>query len=207
MVSLHQNQDRNAGFHLIDDGTLHRMVLAVEKVRERVKRAATALDAAGIPYAVVGGNAVAAWVSQVDPSAVRNTQDVDILLNRSDLDLAEKALEPAGFLRRVSSGITMFMDGAEARARDAIHVIFAGEKLRPEHIQPAPTLSKVIAGPGHRLLDLELLVGMKLTSFRLKDQVHLQDLASVGLIDHDWTGKYPAPLCDRLRQVLDNPEA
>jgi hypothetical protein len=207
MVSLYQNQDGTSGVHLIGDGTLHRMVLAVEKVRERLKRAATALEAAGIPYAVVGGNAVAAWVSEVDPSAVRNTQDVDILLNRSDLDDAEKALAPAGFVRRVSSGITMFLDGPEARARDAIHVVFAGEKVRPEHSQPAPSLSTVIVGPGHRLLELELLVGMKLTSFRLKDQVHLQDLASVGLIDHAWPVKYPPLLSERLRQILDHPEA
>jgi hypothetical protein len=36
---------------------------------------------------VAGGNAVAAWVATVDPSAVRNTQDVDILLRRADLDV------------------------------------------------------------------------------------------------------------------------
>ena len=33
---------------------------AVEKVRERLRRSTAALDAAGIPYAVIGGNAVAA---------------------------------------------------------------------------------------------------------------------------------------------------
>jgi hypothetical protein len=38
----------------------------VEKVRERLRRAAAALEAAGVPYAVAGGNAVAAWVSRVD---------------------------------------------------------------------------------------------------------------------------------------------
>ena len=57
-----------------------RMIRAVEKVRERLERATAALEAAGAPYAVIGGNAVAAWVSRVDPSAVRNTADVDLLL-------------------------------------------------------------------------------------------------------------------------------
>lgn len=56
-----------------------RMIGAVEKVRSRLLRAAAALEAAGVPYAVVDGNAVAAWVSRVDESAVRNTQDVDLL--------------------------------------------------------------------------------------------------------------------------------
>ncbi len=36
-------------------------------------------------YAVAGGNAVAAWVSRVDEAAVRNTQDVDLLLVRMKL--------------------------------------------------------------------------------------------------------------------------
>jgi len=53
-----------------------RMIEAVEAVRERALRATAALKQAGIPYAVVGGNAVAAWVARVDKAAVRNTQDV-----------------------------------------------------------------------------------------------------------------------------------
>jgi hypothetical protein len=49
-----------------------RMIRAVEEVRERLRRATAALEAAGVPYAVAGGNAVAAWVSRVDEAAVRN---------------------------------------------------------------------------------------------------------------------------------------
>jgi hypothetical protein len=48
----------------------------VEKVRDRLRRAVAALETNGVPYAVAGGNAVAAWVSRVDEAAVRNTQDV-----------------------------------------------------------------------------------------------------------------------------------
>ena len=62
-----------------------RMSNAVEKVRLRLLRATTALGQARVPYAVAGGNAVAAWVSRVDEAAVRNTQDVDIILRRADL--------------------------------------------------------------------------------------------------------------------------
>ncbi|MBI2478391.1 MAG: hypothetical protein HYV60_07040, partial [Planctomycetia bacterium] len=53
-----------------------RMFGAVEKVRERLERACRALEDAGIPYAVIGGNAVAAWVATKDDGAVRNTRDV-----------------------------------------------------------------------------------------------------------------------------------
>src|ERR1044071_3599383 len=90
---------------------LDRMVLAVERVRDRLLRASAALDAAGIPYAVAGGNAVAAWVASVDAAAVRNTQDVDILLRRADLPGAAWALEHAGFIRRHVAGIELFLDG------------------------------------------------------------------------------------------------
>src|SRR5438309_6745769 len=102
-----------------------RMVRAVERVKERLARAALALDAAGVPYAVVGGNAVAAWVARVDEAAVRNTQDVAILLRRDDLPAAIAAMSAAGFVYRHAAGIDMFLDGPGAKARDAVHVMAA----------------------------------------------------------------------------------
>ena len=41
---------------------LERLVGAVQDVRDRLLRATAALDAASVPYAVIGGNAVAVWV-------------------------------------------------------------------------------------------------------------------------------------------------
>src|SRR5437660_8747730 len=118
----------------LGDVSWERMIRAVEKVKERLLRAASALDRAGVPYAVVGGNAVAAWVSRVDEAAVRNTQDVDILLRREDLDAATAALAKEGFIRRHVASIDMFLDGPDAKARDAVHVVFAGEKVRKEYV-------------------------------------------------------------------------
>src|SRR5260370_30241683 len=100
-----------------------RMIRAVEKVRDRLRRATQTLEAARVPYAVIGGNAVAAWVSRVDESAVRNTQDADILLRRADLEQAKTALGAAGFIYRHSPGIDFFLDGPGEPARDALHVI------------------------------------------------------------------------------------
>ncbi len=159
---------------------LDRMVLAVERVRDRLKRAAGALEAAGIPYAVAGGNAVAAWVATVDAAAVRNTQDVDILLRRSDLEAAAAALKGAGFVRRHVAGMEIFLDGPDAKARDAVHVVMAGEKVRPEYEAAAPDVAEPArpSGPdGACVIPLEALVRMKLTSFRRKDQVHLERYA------------------------------
>ena len=86
--------------HVVSQLAWERMVTAVEKVRERLRRAAKALEDGQIPYAVVGGNAVAAWVSEMDEAAVRNTRDVDILLRRADWPKAVAAMEAAGFVSR-----------------------------------------------------------------------------------------------------------
>lgn len=186
--------------------SLERMVRAVEKVRERLLRATAALDQAGIPYAVAGGNAVAAWVSRVDEAAVRNTQDVDILLRRSDLDAATRALEAAGFVRRHVAGIDIFLDGPHAKARDAVHVVFANEKVRPEYVTEAPDVDEAETDPNFRLLSLEALLRMKLTSYRDKDRTHVRDLIEVGLLEESWYGRLPSALAERLRELIENPE-
>jgi hypothetical protein len=185
---------------------LERMVRAVEKVRERLLRATRALEEANVPYAVIGGNAVAAWVSEVDESAVRNTQDVDILLERRHLEDAKAALAKAGFVFRHVKGIDMFLDGPRAKARDAVHIIFAGERVRSSDALPAPEVTESEAIPSFRVVLLESLVKMKLTSFRRKDQVHILDIIGVGLVDETWLPRLPAELSARLKELLDNPE-
>ncbi len=191
---------------IFNEQTLERMVRAVEKVRERLLRATAALEKAHVPYAVSGGNAVAAWVAQVDEAAVRNTPDVDLLLRRADLNAAKVALLSVGFVRRHADGIEMFLDGPGAKARDAVHIIMAKEKVRPDYLLPAPDVSDSEAEGTYRVLSLEALVRMKLTSFRDKDRVHLQDMASVGLIDGSWVSRFSGELGGRLQQLLDTPE-
>ncbi len=183
-----------------------RMSNAVEKVRLRLMRAARALAQESVPYALAGGNAVAAWVSRVDEAAVRNTQDVDIVLRRTDLPAARKALEQAGFVYRHAAGMDMFLDGPNAKARDAVHVVFAKEMVRPDYLTPAPDVSESEDADTFRLLALDALVRMKLTSFRDKDRVHVRDLMAVGLVDDGWLDRVPAPLRSRLQELLDNPD-
>ena len=183
-----------------------RMSNAVENVRRRLLRAAQALEQAKVPYAVAGGNAVAAWVSRVDEAAVRNTQDVDIILRRADLLAARAALERAGFVYRHVASIDMFLDGPDAKARDAVHIVFASEKVRADYDSPAPDVSESEATETFRLLSLDALVRMKLTSFRDKDRVHLRDLIDVGLVDAGWLTRVPAAQQSRLQELLDNPE-
>ena len=175
-------------------------------MRERLARATRALDASGVLYAIVGGNAVAAWVSRVDEAAVRNTRDVGILLRRPDLTAAETALSAAGFVRRRVAGVEMFLDGPDAKARDAVHVVLAAEKVRPDYPFPAPDVTEAEVTPYFRLLSLEALVRMKLTSFRDKDRVHLRDLIEIGLLDSSWPARLPPSLDARLTAILADPE-
>lgn len=188
------------------------MAKGIDDVRQRLERAATALAKLGVHYAVVGGNAVAAWVSRVDESAVRNTRDVDILLRREDAEKARAALEAAGFVhRRVASlgkagAMDVFLDGPDAKVRDAVHVLWAGEKPVPDAIENTPELRETEQGEGFELVPLPDLVRMKLISFRDKDRMHLRDLLSVGLIDESWTGRLPEELAARLQIILDDPE-
>jgi hypothetical protein len=182
------------------------MMTAVERVRQRLQRAAQALERAGVLYAVAGGNAVAAWVSRVDEAAVRNTQDVDLVLRRADLAAAREALEKAGFTYRHVAGIDMFLDGPGAKARDAVHIIFAAEKVRSHYSEAAPDVSESERTGNFRLLSLDALVRMKLTSFRDKDRVHLRDMIDVGLLDRTWLERVPSSLRARLQSLLENPE-
>jgi hypothetical protein len=185
---------------------LERMERAVQKVKQRLLRATAALDDAGIPYAVVGGNAVGAWIEQVDEAAVRATQDVDLAIRRDDLEKAKTALVAVGFVYRRAAGIDMFLDGPGAKARDAVHVIYCGEKVREEYVEPVPDVSESTSFKAFRVLNLEALVRMKLTSYRRKDQVHLLDMIEVGLIDSAWPAKFSPELATRLQQLLDTPD-
>ncbi len=188
------------------DELWERIERAVEKVKERLRRVTRALNAANIPYAIIGGNAVQHWVAQVDESVVRNTRDVDIILNESDLDRAILALEKEGFIYRRTAGVSMFLDGPEAKARDAIHVVFAGQKVRDEYPEPVPLIDDYELMADSRTLPFEKLVQMKLTSYRRKDQVHLLDMISIGLIDESWLEKLSPALKVRLEELLSDPE-
>jgi hypothetical protein len=184
-----------------------RMIQAVENVRNRLMRATRLLAEANIPYAVIGGNAVAAWVSKVDTAAVRNTQDVDILIQRNDLEQTIAAMEAGDFVYRHSRGIDMFLDGPGTKFRDAVYILFAGEKVREEYLLPTPqvTESDRSIGP-FCVLNLEPLVRMKLTSFRDKDRMHLREFIDIGLVDSTWPTRFPHELGSRLQSLLDDPD-
>ncbi len=176
--------------------------MAVDRVEERLRRAAAALDEAGIKYAVIGGNAVAAWVARVDPGATRSTKDVDLLVDESDLPRIENVLVEAGFVREDVIGVTLFRDPDEPSVRASIHLVWAQQKVRPQYNLPAPLVEESVRDPqGFNVIDLPALVRMKLTSFRRIDQVHIEDMLSVGLIDETVVSGLPDELRQRLNEI------
>ena len=183
-----------------------RMIEAVEAVRERACRATAALAGAGIPYAMAGGNAVAAWVARVDRAAVRNTQNVDILVRRSDFPAIQVALEAVGFHFHHLWGVDCFIDGPNGSPRDAVHLLYAGEKVRENSLTPSADVTESVPAVDYQILSLEALVRMKLNAYRRKDQVHLLDLIELGLVDATWLPRLLPEHADRLQQLLDDPD-
>ena len=182
-----------------------RALRAAEKVKERLQRATRALDSAGVPYAVAGGNAVAEWVGRIDEDAVRTTRDVDLLIRRSDLPAARAALEAVGFIYHHDFGVDTFIDGPNGKPSGGIQILFAGERVRQVDEYPLPDLDESERAVEFQVASLEAVVRMKLIANRRKDQVHLLDLIGVGLLDATWPARLPPPLGVRLQQLLDDP--
>ena len=125
-----------------------RALMAAEKVKERLRRATRALDAAAIPYAVAGGNAVAEWFSRIDEDAVRNTPDVDLLIRRPDFPAAKACLEAVGFIHYERLDIDTFIDGPQGKPRGGIHLLYASEKVRQGDEHSSPDLDESEERPG-----------------------------------------------------------
>lgn len=176
--------------------------MAVEHVERLLQKLTTALNVAGIEYAIVGGNAVAAWVSTVDESATRATKDVDMLIRRGDLAQVTDALRPIDLIPVEVLGVTMFVDRQNPNPKTGVHVLFGGERVRPEHTHPAPDPSEsVTAESGFHMIDVLRLVQMKLQAYRFIDRAHIQDLLDVGLIDQRIRDALPEDLQKRLEAI------
>ena len=174
---------------------------AVEKIFDVTKRFASALEAAAIPYRVVGGLAVFVHVDARDPMAARLTKDVDVAIDRKNLDAIRAALEPCGFTFRHVAGVDMFVDANNPNAIAAVHLLFAGERVSSDDVEVVPFSLPEQSPRGFMIAPVVDLVHMKLTSYRLKDQVHVQDLDHAGLITRQIEQTLSAPLLARLKEV------
>jgi hypothetical protein len=160
-----------------------------------------AFHAAGIDYRVVGGLAAYLYVEEAQPDAGRLTRDIDILVCREDLEKITRAVKPWGLSYRNVAGVDMLIQLAHPGATRAVHLLFTGEKVRPECSEAAPEITSGKLIRGMRLAPLADLVRMKLTSFRAKDEAHLKDLDEAGLITLEIEEGLPAILRDRLAHM------
>jgi hypothetical protein len=158
---------REASAHFAGGGQLH----------GTLRRLAQRLDAEGIPYALLGGLALA------QHGYPRLTEDIDLLLTLSGLERFRQRLVGRGYRLAFSGAKKTFRD-AETGVR--IEIVTAGE-------YPGDGLPKPVAFPdpttqgvtqdieGLRVVTLERLIELKLASgmsapHRLRDLADVQDL-------------------------------
>ncbi len=173
----------------------------VDQLIEVATRFAEALTKAGIEYRIIGGLAIYFHVNEIDPLAARLTRDIDAAVRRSDIERIACAVEPFGFQIRHVAGLDMLVDPKSPTARSAVHLVFVNEKVRSHEVELVPEFSPVPTLHGLLVAPVADLVRMKLTSFRLKDRVHIQDMDGVGLITPEIESALPEMLRERLAQV------
>lgn len=173
----------------------------VEQLFDLARRVEEAFAAAGLEYRVVGGLATYLYVEEAAPDAGRLTQDIDITVRRDDLERIADAVASVGLEYRHAAGVDMLVQKGAPSARRAVHLVFTGEKVRPEYPEPAPELGEGRELKGVRVVSLEHLVRMKLTSFRAKDEAHLKDLDDAGLLTPEIEATLSPVLRERLAQM------
>lgn len=181
---------------------LHAYDKHLEQLTETAARVCNALRQAGIDYRVVGGLAVLFHVQSRDPLAARLTKDVDLAVKREDLARISAAVHNLGLEYRHVAGVDMLVDAVTPRAKSGVHLLFAGEKVRPTDLEPVPALSEPgVDDRGILVTSVASMVRMKLISFRLRDKTHIIDMDSVGLITPEIEAGLPDVLRERLSQV------
>jgi hypothetical protein len=160
---------------------------AFAQMVESARRASSELSHAGISRRVVGGVAVFLHIDAVEPIAARLTPDVDVAVHSASFAAAARLLESLGYVNSGSS----FRDPVNPRTWHAVHLIE----------EPVPASEPVRTKEGILIAPVADLVRMKLTSFRLKDKVHIQDLDGVGLITPEIESSLSEPLRQRLAEV------
>lgn len=173
---------------------------------QTLRNLARRLEREGIPYAVIGGMAMARH------GLVRMTQDVDVLMTPEGLATFQA--------RYVGRGYALAFSGARKTFRDAqtgvrIEVVTSGE-------YPGDGLPKPVAFPepdeawiedeGIRVIALEKLVELKLASgtsaaHRLRDLADVQDLIGVLELPLDFAERLDASVRESFRELWRSAQA
>ena len=164
------------------------------------------LVSAKIDHELIGGLAVLIHVEEANPEHATLTRDVDLMVRRADLQRIKTAAAANGFHFRHAAGVDMLLYGDASSTRNAVHLIFSEEKVRPTYSDATPPIEperKQIHGKEVMVIPVVDLVRMKLTSFRLKDQVHIKALEAAGLITPKVENALTPELAARLKHVRE----
>ncbi len=164
------------------------------------------LVADNIPHELIGGLAVLVHVEEADPTHATLTRDVDLMVRRADLERIKQAAAKNGFRFRHAAGGDMLLYGHTDSAKNAVHLIFSGEKVRSNQATANPPIApekKRIHGKAVRVIPVADLARMKLSSFRDKDRVHIRSMDAAGLITAPIEKSLPKRLQSRLRRIRE----
>ncbi len=196
---LHETARKGEAVNILFEERLFGLVGVLHRIAE-------ALTAQSVPYELIGGLAVLVHVEEADPTYSTLTRDVDLMIRRSDLERVKEIAAVSGFRFRHSAGLDMLLYGDTDSARNAVHLIFSGEKVRPNQAVANPPIApekKQILGTEVMVIPVAALVQMKLSSFRDKDRVHVRAMDAAGLITPEVERSLPAELTARLQHVRD----
>lgn len=169
-----------------------------------IDRIAGVLEKANIPYELIGGMAVFIHVNKLDPASARTSDSVDLMIRRVDLPRVIEAAERTGFVFRRAARVDMLLYGGDEE--EAVHLVFAGEKVKPNQIEPNLDVNPIrerIHGTDVWMILVPDLIRMKLSSNRLSDQVQIQDMDHVGLITPEIERDLPPQLQQNLKRIRD----
>lgn len=175
---LHQAAAKGEFVNILFEQRLFELVGTLQKL-------SGPLSDAGIPHELIGGLAVFVHVENADATHSSLTRDIDVLIPRPDLPKVIEVAEKHGFRFRHSAGLDMLLYGETTSAKNAIHLLFSGEKVKDAQAEPNPEIRPTtvsIAGMEFRVIPVGDLVKMKLSAYRDKDRVHIRSMDAAGLI-------------------------
>ena len=169
-------------------------------------RSSYALASEDIPYELIGGLAVLIHVEEANPEHSTLTRDIDLMVRRADLERIREAAARNGFRFRHAAGVDMLLYGSTDSAKNAVHLLFTGEKVRPSQVTQNPPIEpekKSILGEEFFIAPVADLVTMKLSSYRDKDRVHIRSMDAAGLITLRVQNKLAPELLARLQHIRE----
>lgn len=184
-------------------------ILFEQRVFELVgtlQKLAGPLTDAMVPHELVGGLAVFIHVENSDATHSTLTRDIDVMIRRSDLPKVIEIAQEHGFRFRHSGGVDMLLYGDAASAKNAIHLLFSGERVKASQAEPNPKLEPTklkMHDMDFWVIPVADLVHMKLSSFRDKDRVHLRSMDAAGLITPEVEETLSEELRNRLRHTRE----